>query len=66
MDVPDWLLRWLYLKVIERCLSWFWDRYGESVREAYHVARYQLAKPFKSPPKTTATLMVEVVDVTQD
>jgi hypothetical protein len=63
MDVPDWLLRWLYLKVIERCLSWLWDRYGESVVEGYHVARYQLIRPFKPTPITTAILVVEVVEL---
>lgn len=63
MDIPDWLARWLAQWIVNKGIDWAWDRYGESVLEGYHVTRYQLTKRFKPPPKTTATLVVEVVRV---
>lgn len=66
MDIPDWLARGLSLWAIGKGIDWVWDRYSESVLDGYHVARYQLTKPFKPPPKTTATLVAEVVAFTEE
>ncbi len=41
---------------------WVWNHRGK-LTGWYYIASYQLTKPFKPPPKTTATLIVEVVEL---